>query len=707
MILKQIFSISKLWYFIIWILFIVWWYYYFSLQDFKKPLEKTLEKNEIVWTWSLKETIDVVWTSELVDEQSLKFTKAWTITKVNFKEWDKIEKWDIIAEIDNSDWLNSVTEAEINLENAKIALDELYEPADQSKILQSQNSIQNSKNSIAIAKKELETLVTTQANTIEDTKNDIINLKKDLETSKNSLELSKNDLELSKKNLELTQKQQTNSLSNTTSNKLNTITQVENNFASDLTSISKIIEQVDYILWVTDANKTKNDSYEVYLWAKNVTYKSQAETALYSSIWAFELLSKSVKEYEKNWNIDKIKELLWEFKNIYSILETTTDFTYKTLENSVVSDTLSESELESKKSTIYSYLTTVQSKLNSVNSSINTLNTLTDTELVEISNNNTIESLKNSIAQKEESIKTSEVSIEKKQQEIDSQIKNLETTIKNQEIALQNKKDSISQLEKTLKVNQESYNELMEWPTSQNVKKAQNSITQAELKLKSAQEALDDYKLEAPFDWIIRKIDYMVWDNLTTDTDKYVYIENPDLLEITVMLDQVDIWKVEVWTLAYVTFDAYPTLNVKAKISQIDTAPVQSSWVTSYTVTIILDDESFDKKVLSWMTADVEIVVSQVENAILVSTTAITTQDDKSYVTVNKNWKMQQVEITTGMSSDWKTQVLTWLSVWDNIVIKTYSATKATTEITTQSTSLFPTWWWGWNRSAWWPPGWF
>lgn len=127
----------------------------------------------------------------------------------------------------------------------------------------------------------------------------------------------------------------------------------------------------------------------------------------------------------------------------------------------------------------------------------------------------------------------------------------------------------------------------------------------------------------------------------------------------------------------------------------------------TYTVTIILDDESFDKKVLSWMTADVEIVVSQAEDAILISTTAITTKNNKSYVTVNKNWKMQQVEITTGMSSDWKTQVLTWLSVWDNIVIKTYSATKTTTETTTQSTSLFPTWWWGWNRSAWWPPGWF
>jgi hypothetical protein len=33
---------------------------------------------------------------------------------------------------------------------------------------------------------------------------------------------------------------------------------------------------------------------------------------------------------------------------------------------------------------------------------------------------------------------------------------------------------------------------------------------------------------------------------LTTDNEKYVYIENPNLLEIKVMLDQVDIAKVQV-----------------------------------------------------------------------------------------------------------------------------------------------------------------
>jgi multidrug resistance efflux pump len=64
---------------------------------------------------------------------------------------------------------------------------------------------------------------------------------------------------------------------------------------------------------------------------------------------------------------------------------------------------------------------------------------------------------------------------------------------------------------------------------------------------------------------------------LTTDSDKYVYIENPNLLQITVNLDQVDIAKVSIGTKAIVTFDAYTTSPANAVITSIDTAPITTS----------------------------------------------------------------------------------------------------------------------------------
>lgn len=724
--LKNIITKISVFYLITWIILLYSWYYYFFQKNNSSSTKSNTQASfEVVWTWSLKESIDVVWTSQLVDEQTLSFNQAWTITKVNFKAWDNVKKWDIIAELDNTDWENALKQAELSLEDAKISLQELYKDPDESQILQSKNTITNTQNSILIAKEELQTLITSQNNSIESFKKDIENAKKsleiskkELETSKTSLELSKKDLELAQKNYDLTLKQQTNSLSNTSSNKDTTIKQTENSFTSDLTSISKIIEQLDYILWVTDANKNKNDAYEMFLSAKNSSYKTSAENSLNDSISAFDKLKKVVDSYDYSSDTNKIKNILWEFKIVYSSLENSTDLTYKVLEWTIWSTYFSETEIDSKKSTVYSYLTTVQSKLNSITSSINSLNTLTDTELVSISNDNNLLSLQNSIAQKESSIKSQEISIQSKEVDIESKEKSiqkqqndLETTKKTYETNLKTKQNNISQLENTLKVNQESYNELVEWPTDENVRKAKNNITQSQLKVESAKKALDDYKLEAPFDWVVRKIDYMVWDNLNNDTDKSVYIENPNLLEITVMLDQVDIAKVEVWTKAVVTFDAFSTTPADAVITQIDTTPVQSSWVTSYEVTLILDDDDFDKNVLSWMTWDVEIITESKENVLIISSTAISTKDWKNYVTINDKWQTKSVEVVTWMVSFWKTEIVSWLSLWDRVVTTSYSLS-STWEQTTKSNSLFPTSSWNrssWTRSSWfwWPPGWF
>ncbi|MDD4151324.1 MAG: efflux RND transporter periplasmic adaptor subunit, partial [Candidatus Gracilibacteria bacterium] len=206
------------------------------------------------------------------------------------------------------------------------------------------------------------------------------------------------------------------------------------------------------------------------------------------------------------------------------------------------------------------------------------------------------------------------------------------------------------------------------------------------INLRTAKEKLDDYKLIAPFDGVVRKIDYMNGDNLTTDSDKYVYIENPDLLQVTVNLDQVDIAKVKVGTKATVTFDAYSTENVSAVITAIDTAPVTTSGVTSYKVTLILDDKNFKETVLSGMTGDVELIVAEKTNVLLVSTSAITTENNKSYVNIEKNGKIVKTEVVTGLAVSGKTEIISGLSLGDKISITDYTAT--TTSTTTTSTSL-------------------
>lgn len=351
------------------------------------------------------------------------------------------------------------------------------------------------------------------------------------------------------------------------------------------------------------------------------------------------------------------------FKDLYKILDTTSDYTYQAVDASVAASDFTESDIENKKTLVFGYRTSVQSKLASTTSTINTLNTLSDTDLVAESNSNSLQSKldsigtsKTSIAKKQADLesarsnleltqKSQKLALEKKEQELQTQKNNYDALVKSQKLALESKAQAITDKQNSLGVNKLSYDELLDGPTAENIAKANNSIEQAQLKVKNAQENLDDYNLIAPFDGVVRKIDYMVGDNLTSDSEKYVYIENPNLLEITVNLDQVDIAKVAIDTEATVTFDAYPSIDVKAKISSIDTTPVQTSGVTTYTVTLVLDDATFDKKVLSGMTADVEIIASQKKDVLTVSTQAIITKDEKTYLNVKKNGAFVQTPV--------------------------------------------------------------
>lgn len=578
--------------------------------------------------WDIKKTIEVVWDAELVDEQSLTFNKIWTVTEVYFKEWESVKKWETIARLDDSDAYRSIEEAKISLKNAQISFSDLYEPVDESKIKQANNSIFNAQANYNTAINELDNLKITQENTI-------AKLEKSIENQA--------------KELQLTKQSQSNSLTTKESSKNTTVKNIEDWFKTYIAIIEDIIEESDIILGVSQDRKNDNDDYDTYLWAKNSSIKNIAKENLRTSFNFYDSLKITIDSYNNNWNKDELISILNQNLEVFDSLYNTTDALYKTIDNSIVSIwSLSESDINSMKQTISQARSNVLSKIDNINSEINSLNSLTDTDLE--SSNNTL-------------------SINKMTLDLKNSLNELETTKTKYEIEYNSKVADVESKKESLEIAKLSLIELEEWPTVNNVTKSKNTITQAELRLESAYEDLDDYILKAPFDGVIRKIDYRPGDNLKDDNDKYVYIENPNLLEVNVMLDQIDIVQVEKDNAALVTFDAYTWKEVKAKISNIDTTPIKVSWVVSYQVTLVLDDPDFDKKVLSWMTADVEIINEFKENILLLPTSAINTQWDEKYVNLNNNWKIVKTLIETGLSNNGKTEIISGLKKWDTVMV--------------------------------------
>lgn len=659
------------------VIILIIWYNIFINKDKEEATMQITKMTTKVIYWDLSEDIEVVGSAELVDEQSLGFNIAWTITKVNVKAWDYVNKWDIIAEIDNTDAMNNIKDAQISLDNARLSLTQLYELPDESKIQQSKNSISQAQNTLDTAKKELENLKVSQENTKQKQLDDIENLKKELESSKKSLSIALIELENLKK-------EKNQSLDNTISNKNTTIKTTEDSFKTYINEIDKIITETDYILWVTEKNSKMNDSYEIYLWAKNSSLKSEANIALSKSISLFDDLKILVNNYDYSWNKERMISILGEVSSMYESIYDLTDLLYLVGENSVESDSFSKSQIDSIKTSASSYRSTALTKISNIKTTINTINTLTDIELV--SNSNEI-----AIVSKEEQIKSQELSIQKQELNISNAEKTYNELLASQKVALISKENDVDSKEKALELAKLSDSELYKWPTEENLKKAQNSITSAELRVENARKSLEDYQLIAPFDWIVRKVDYMVWDNLKNDTDKYVYLENPDAIEITVKLDQIDIVNVKVGNKAIITFDAYSTTPVNAKVSLIDTTPVSTSWVVTYEVKLIIDDEIFNKTILSWMTANVEIITSQKENILILNSQAIFKKGDKSYVKKSTSWIIEEVEVEVGMTANNLTEIISPLEEWDIIIYDSISINSRNNSTTT--TTWF---WWMW-----------
>lgn len=640
-------------------------------------------REQVVSTGSLQSSIFVVWDASLADEQSLSFNKAGTITQVFFDIWDTVNQWDVIAQIDDQDAYDEIESARISLQNANLDYQELYEDKDESDILSANNSVIQTKNALDIAVQELENLKISQENKIQQSLQDYQNAKIEIASDEKNLEIAK-------KNLEILIKQNLQSLNNSQSSKSTTILNIENDFLSYLSDLKIIIDEADQILWITDKNKDLNDDYDQFLGAKNSGIKNQAKNALRYNLSDIQELQVLIKNYDYSGEKETIWEILNQILTVYWDVYDMLDYLYETIDSSIPSvGSLSQSEINSMKSNTLSNRNNALNKISQIRSSLNTLESLTDIDLLS-------DSQQTEILSKQESISNQEFALEKAKQSLEILQSDFTELTASQKVELQNKQNNVDDKQKSYDLAIIKKQELLEWPTTQNVLRATNSIKQAEIKLQSAYDSLEDYQIIAPFNGTITNNDYQVWDKITNDTDKSVYIENQDKLQLTVMIDQVDIVNVEQNDSALVTFDAYPDMEVKAEVARVDTTPVNNSGVVSYEVYIRLTDEEFDKKILSGMTADIEIFTENIENIIAIDSSFISQDELGNNVVVVKNGnKQEKIQVEIWATVDGKTQIISGLNVWDTIISAAIRQRQTQTNTQQDSTTLFgPTGWW-------------
>lgn len=142
-----------------------------------------------------------------------------------------------------------------------------------------------------------------------------------------------------------------------------------------------------------------------------------------------------------------------------------------------------------------------------------------------------------------------------------------------------------------------------------------------------------------------------------------------DRLIVKADVDETDIGRVKEGQRVTISLDAYPDVRVNGRVDLIEYESTTVNNVTMYKVNIIPD--TVPGVFRSGMTANVNIIEKSKDDVLLVPTDAIVTENGRSYVwvTIKEGADPQKQVITTGMSDDQNTEVVSGLSLNTRVAI--------------------------------------
>lgn len=152
----------------------------------------------------------------------------------------------------------------------------------------------------------------------------------------------------------------------------------------------------------------------------------------------------------------------------------------------------------------------------------------------------------------------------------------------------------------------------------------------------------------------------------------------------TVTMTETDVLNIKANQKVTITLDAYSDMTFTGKVLAVNTSGSVSSSVTSYPVTILLDQVSVP--IYPNMAINADIITTSIADAIMVPSTAITTTNGTSNVQIMKNGKPVVTTVEIGTANDTYTVIKSGVSEGDTVVTSTIVASTSTTD---DATSLF------------------
>ena len=154
------------------------------------------------------------------------------------------------------------------------------------------------------------------------------------------------------------------------------------------------------------------------------------------------------------------------------------------------------------------------------------------------------------------------------------------------------------------------------------VESAGIAVRNAELSLRTAQDALESYQIKAPISGTVTQKDLSAGDNIgQVGTTTMAVISDLSALTFDMLIDELDIPQVQVGQRVEIEVDALPGRTFTGYVDKININGNTANGVTNYPVTIMIEDP--DSDLLPGMNVSAEIVIDEVTDALTIPVSAV------------------------------------------------------------------------------------
>ena len=210
----------------------------------------------------------------------------------------------------------------------------------------------------------------------------------------------------------------------------------------------------------------------------------------------------------------------------------------------------------------------------------------------------------------------------------------------------------------------------------QDVRLAEAQMKTNKIDLSLAEQVLKDTKVFSPIDGVVSERNVQSGQIISSGISnvgggtRVMVLSDLTRLFILASVDESDIGKVELGQKVIITADAFPGKRFFGEIERIATKGINVSNVVTFEVKI--EVQGRDKLLLKpEMTANVEIIVAEKEEALLVPSEAVLRKEQEHFVRVKKDdGSVEERPVQTGISDGVVTEITSGLNQGDTVLYR-------------------------------------